>query len=134
MNNSQYNSNLGYFNYKIDTFNPSTVNTEYNLLEKENPNIFSPIHTNNLDNINILELSSLRNSEQLSCGVVNVMKINPVLSTEFYSNLDLNKKSNKKTLVLDLDETLVHSSTESPFPNRKNIVLNLKIKNLDYKI
>ena len=62
------------------------------------------------------------------------MKINPVLSTEFYSNLDLNKKSNKKTLVLDLDETLVHSSTESPFPNRKNIVLNLKIKNLDYKI
>ena len=46
MDNSQYNSNLGYFNYKIDTFNPSTVNTEYNLLEKENPNIFSPIHTN----------------------------------------------------------------------------------------
>ena len=133
MNNSQYNSNLGYFNYKIDTFNPSTVNTEYNLLEKENPNIFSPIHTNNLDDINILELSSLRNNKKLSCGV-SVKKINPVLSTEFYSNLDLNKKSNKKTLVLDLDETLVHSSTESPFPNRKNIVLNLKIKNLDYKI
>ena len=133
MNNSQYNSNLGYFNYKIDTFNPSTVNTEYNLLEKENPNIFSPIHTNNLDDINILELSSLRNNKILSCGV-SVKKINPVLSTEFYSNLNLNTNSNKKTLVLDLDETLVHSSTESPFPNRKNIVLNLKIKNLDYKI
>ena len=133
MNNSQYNSNLGYFNYKIDTFNPSTVNTEYNLLEKENPNIFSPIHTNNLDDINILELSSLRNNKKLSCGV-SVKKINPVLSTEFYSNLNLNTNSNKKTLVLDLDETLVHSSTESPFPNRKNIVLNLKIKNLDYKI
>ena len=94
----------------------------------------SSLKYGNLDSINILELSSLRNSEQLSCGVVNVIKINPALSTEFYSNLDLNKKSNKKTLVLDLDETLVHSSTESPFPNRKNIVLNLKIKNLDYKI
>ena len=133
MDYSCYNSNLGYFNYKINTFNPSTVNTEYNLLEKENPNIFSPIHTNNLDDINILELSSLRNNKKLSCGV-SVKKINPVLSTEFYSNLNLNTNSNKKTLVLDLDETLVHSSTESPFPNRKNIVLNLKIKNLDYKI
>ena len=133
MDNSNFDSNLGYFNYNIDIFNPSIVNTGYNPLEKENPNIFSPIHTNNLDSINILELSSLGNSEQLSCGV-NVIKINPALSTEFYSNLDLNKKSNKKTLVLDLDETLVHSSTESPFPNRKNIVLNLKIKNLDYKI
>ena len=83
-----------------------------------------------MDNINILELSSLGNNEKLSCGV-NVKKINPALS---YSILYLNKNSNKKTLVLDLDETLVHSSTESPFPNRKNIVLNLKIKNLDYKI
>ena len=133
MDYSCYNSNLGYFNYKINTFNPSIVDIQYNLLEKENPNIFSPIHTNNLDNINILELSSLRNNKKLSCGV-SVKKINPVLSTEFYSNLNLNINSNKKTLVLDLDETLVHSSTESPFPNRKNIVLNLKIKNLDYKI
>ena len=46
MDNCHYDSNLGYFNYNIDIFNPSIVNTGYNPLEKENPNIFSPIHTN----------------------------------------------------------------------------------------
>ena len=59
-------------------------------------------------------------------------KLNPYLTTDFFPNKNFNP--NKKTLVLDLDETLVHSSTEKPFPNQKNIILNLKIKNKPYKI
>ena len=53
MDYSCYNSNLCYFNYKINTFNPSIVDIQYNLLEKENPNIFSPIHTNKSIFINL---------------------------------------------------------------------------------
>ena len=43
------------------------------------------------------------------------------------------KNDNKKTLVLDLDETLIHSAFE-PFKMKNDITLNLKIQNDNYKI
>ena len=42
-------------------------------------------------------------------------------------------KSNKKTLVLDLDETLIHSNFED-FPKGADIKINVKIDNALYKI
>ena len=42
-------------------------------------------------------------------------------------------KTNKKTLVLDLDETLIHSNFED-FPKGADIKINVKIDNALYKI
>ena len=134
MNYSLNNLNLDYFTSKYNTYNTNTINNEYNnTIQKEEQNIFSPINPtnlNNITNINILELSSLKNDTNAFFGV-KVKKIKPNLTMNFFPK---NYNPNKKTLVLDLDETLVHSSTEKPFPNKKNIILNLKIKNKDYKI
>lgn len=44
-----------------------------------------------------------------------------------------NKKSDKKTLVLDLDETLIHSNFED-FPKGSDIKISVKIDNIQYKI
>ena len=90
------------------------------------PNIFSP----NLDNINILELSSLNNSVDYNSNYgVKVTRLEQTSNKEV-----ITINSGKKALILDLDETLVHSSTKSPFPNKKNIILNMTIKNIKYRI
>lgn len=44
-----------------------------------------------------------------------------------------NRETTKKTLVLDLDETLIHSNFED-FPKGADIKLNVKIDNVSYKI
>ena len=133
MNYSLNGLYLNYFTSKYNTYDTSRFNTEYDTSQKEPQDIFSPINPNptNLNDINILELSSLRNNINPLYGI-KVKKLNPYLITDFFPNKNFNP--NKKTLVLDLDETLVHSSTEKPFPNQKNIILNLKIKNKPYKI
>ena len=90
------------------------------------PNIFSP----NLDNINILGLSSLNNSVDYNSNYgVKVTRLEQTSNKEV-----ITINSGKKALILDLDETLVHSSTKSPFPNKKNIILNMTIKNIKYRI
>ena len=71
----------------------------------------SPIN----NSVNILELTSLSNVKNFS-NWVHVEKLMPTPNKDMNS---LNLK--KKTLVPDLDETLVHSSTQCPFPNKKNI-------------
>ena len=133
MNYSLNGLYLNYFTSKYNTYDTNRFNTEYDTSQKEPQDIFSPINPNptNLNDINILELSSLRNNINPLYGI-KVKKLNPYLTTDFFPNKNFNP--NKKTLVLDLDETLVHSSTEKPFPNQKNIILNLKIKNKPYKI
>jgi len=133
MNYSLNGLYLNYFTSKYNTYDTNGFNTEYDTSQKEPQDIFSPINLNptNLNDINILELSSLRNNINPLYGI-KVKKLNPYLTTDFFPNKNFNP--NKKTLVLDLDETLVHSSTEKPFPNQKNIILNLKIKNKPYKI
>ena len=125
--------NLDYFTSKYNTYSTNTINTEYDTNEKESQDIFSPINPTNLNNINILELSSLKNNINPLYGI-KVKKLKPYLTPNVFPNKNFNFNPNKKTLVLDLDETLVHSSTEKPFPNQKNIILNLNIKHKPYKI
>ena len=89
-------------------------------------NIFSP----SINNINVLELSSLNNNVNFNPQYqVKVKKLSQTSNIEV-----ITFNSGRKTLILDLDETLVHSSTKKGFPNKKNIILNLKIKNIKYKI
>ena len=58
---------------------------------------------------------------------INTSKINPKV------NLLPNKIDNKKTLVLDLDETLIHSAFE-PFNPKDDIKLTMKMKEEDITI
>ena len=99
--------------------------TDYSAMQSEISNIFSPMNTNNMS---ILELSSLKTNINSPLRV-KVKKLN----AEY--NVNINAQDlKKKTLVLDLDETLVHSSTKAPFPNKKNIVLNMTINDIKHKI
>ena len=113
------------FNYinKVTFTEPEQIN---NPPQEEIPYIFSPLNYN----MNILELSSLNNYTNTN-SFYNV-KVKKLPS---YTNKGIiSTNSGKKTLVLDLDETLVHSSTQKPFPNKRNIVIHLKIKNIPYTI
>ena len=130
MNYSLNSLNLNYTTSKYNPYNINPIITEYGTELKESQNIFSPMNPTDLNNINILELSSLNNN--INNYGIKVKKLKPNLNTNLFHNKNFDP--NKKTLVLDLDETLVHSSTEKPFPKKKNIILNLKIKNKDYKI
>ena len=120
-------------NLALDNFLPVINNnniykpvfTDYKTTQPEIPNIFSPMNTNNMS---ILELSSLKANINSPLRV-KVKKLN----AEY--NVSINAQDlKKKTLVLDLDETLVHSSNKTPFPNKKNIVLNMTINDIKHKI
>ena len=124
------NFNLNY-SYKylgnIDNKNKENIKQIQDLTSEDTSYIFSPMN----DNLKILELSSLNDyhTTQNSPSKVKVKKI------PFYTNKDMmSANSGKKTLVLDLDETLVHSTTKKAFPNRKNIILHMKIRNINYTI
>ena len=124
------NFNLNYSNKylgNIDNKNKENIKQIQDLTSEDTSYIFSPMN----DNLKILELSSLNDyhTTQNSPSKVKVKKI------PFYTNKDMmSANSGKKTLVLDLDETLVHSTTKKAFPNRKNIILHMKIRNINYTI
>ena len=124
------NFNLNYSNKylgNIHNKNKENIKQIQDLTSEDTSYIFSPMN----DNLKILELSSLNDyhTTQNSPSKVKVKKI------PFYTNKDMmSANSGKKTLVLDLDETLVHSTTKKAFPNRKNIILHMKIRNINYTI
>ena len=125
-----FNLSYDYFNSTYNYINNITLtedNNIYGKIQGNIPDIFSPMN----NNLKILELSSLNDyhTTQNSPSKVKVKKI------PFYTNKDMmSANSGKKTLVLDLDETLVHSTTKKAFPNRKNIILHMKIRNINYTI
>ena len=126
-----FNLTSDYFNSTRDYINNitlTTVNQIYEKTQEDIPNIFSPINNNNSK---ILELSSL-NDYHTATNSPSKVKVKKLPSHTSENIIPIN--SRKKTLVLDLDETLVHSTTKSAFPNKKNIILHMKIKNINYTI
>ena len=93
--------------------------------DSQSTNIFSPINLK--ININIVKLT---NNPQTNINFLKNANLN--ISNKEY-NTDETNISIKKTLVLDLDETLVHSSMV-PFPNKSNIILRLNIDGNDFTI
>ena len=108
--------------------NVPNINQTSDLASENYSNIFSPINNNNSK---ILELSSL-NDYHTAINSPSKVKVKKLPSHKSENIIPIN--SRKKTLVLDLDETLVHSTTKSAFPNKKNIILHMKIKNINYTI
>ena len=123
------------FSYLNIFNNYPTYDNFYNIRQYDfqTTNIFSPINSN--ININILKLTN-NNNPQTNIIYDNNINILPKktynISNEDYNN-DKTNISTKKTLVLDLDETLVHSSM-TPFPKKNNIILRLNINGKEHII
>ena len=103
-------------------------------IELNPSNFFGSVNSN--ININIIKLDHLKNknkhiNDRFEKNIPSLRK-NP---TEVVLNTrkSITNKSQKKTLVLDLDETLIHSSM-TPFRNRTNIVLEIDIGPEKYTI
>lgn len=103
-------------------------------IELNPSNFFGSVNSN--ININIIKLDH-NNNKNKNTNEVNGknnawLKKDPTEVLLNDRNLNTNKPQ-KKTLVLDLDETLIHSSM-TPFPNRTNIVLQISIGPDNYTI
>ena len=123
------------YNYYLTLLNNIPSNSNIEKIENirqndaQQTNIFSPINSN--ININIVKLTS------------NSNETNIIFNNDFFqspTSINILNKSNsnskfvlKKTLILDLDETLVHSAMTS-FPNRNNIILKFDINGKSYTI
>ena len=118
--------------FKENTFYGKPENlTQFEL----NPsNFFSPVNSN--ININIIKLDPFSNkNKHIYDGNEknnSSLKNNPTEVALSSKKYNINK-SQKKALVLDLDETLIHSSL-TPFPNRTNIVLQIDLGPENYTI
>jgi Dullard-like phosphatase family protein len=86
-----------------------------------NSNFFSPIpkKSSQLSNYTNLISIKLNNNKYISSPVLNMNKTN--------------NKPNKKTLVLDLDETLVHSRFNQ-FKRKSDIILNINVDGRNHTI
>ena len=128
-----HNYTPSYYGPIVNNFNNTfvpEVNKIYDKYQEDIPYIFSPIN----EKLNILELTSLENTINNNINPFYNVKVKKLPS---FSNINKDiifTNSGKKILVLDLDETLVHSSKEKPFPNKKNIVLHFNIKYMMYTI
>ena len=103
-------------------------------IELNPSNFFGSVNSN--ININIIKLDPSNNKNNHindENGKNNAgIKKNPTEAVLNVRNSNTSK-TQKKTLVLDLDETLIHSSM-TPFPNRTNIVLQIDIGPEKYTI
>ena len=129
MNEENYNYLNMFNNFSIYDNKKDMIQYDSN-----SANIFSPINPN--ISINILNFTN--NSPQTNFifennkNVFKNSKIN-LLNNEYNNNNTGANISTKKTLVLDLDETLVHSSMV-PFQNKINIVLRVNLRGIEYII
>ena len=107
-------------------------NIDSKLFENESSKIFSPINPN--INIKLIKLTAYNNKNNIIFDNNNILKLNEEaqnISPE-QNNFD-SPQLTKKTLILDLDETLVHSSM-NPFPDKVNIIMDINVEGKNYTI
>jgi len=102
--------------------NKSTENISKN--ELHSLDFFSPVNSN----VNIMNLANFYDNNRLNYNNNSKSNIDILNKKNINSN-----KGQKKTLVLDLDETLVHSAM-TPFPYKNNIVLTINYEGKNYTI
>ena len=112
--NEMQNQNIDYFNYERNSLKPTSRTKSsdklYDSRKRENGATYSSKYAKNV------KISTFSNLNNLIKG-----------------NLLPKKLDKRKTLVLDLDETLIHSAFE-PFRPKDDIKLRMKIKNEEYDI
>ena len=119
--NKNYNNNLGKLNYiqKLDNFEDNYNNKD----ARNSINVVKKPFIQKSNSFKFLELKPKIESENnKNINYNNNHKFN----LSFRNNYFLpEKKSDKKTLILDLDETLIHSSYK-PFNINNDIVIKMK--------
>ena len=126
----KYNSNNNINNDLIEKKSLKNTNNDFHSIKKENclqklkDMIFSPGDVN-YPGKEFKENGGIYYNNTIKFSKNNNIKQNNALSTMI--NLLPNKSDNKKTLVLDLDETLIHSAFE-PFNPKDDITLTMKMK------
>ena len=128
-----YNYTPTYYDPILNNLNNTFVseaNKIYDKYQEDIHYIFSPIN----ENLNILELTSFENTSKNNTNSFYNVKVKKLTSLKYKNKDIIFTNSGKKILVLDLDETLVHSSQEKPFPNKTNIILHSNIQNIIYTI
>ena len=129
----KYNSNNNINNDLIEKKSLKNTNNDFHSIKKENclqklkDMIFSPGDVNSPGK-EFKENGGIYYNNTIKFSKNNNIKQNNSLSTMI--NLLPNKSDNKKTLVLDLDETLIHSAFE-PFNPKDDITLTMKMKDND---
>jgi len=78
---------------------------------------------NNNENINKKNESIHKYTDDIDCNFLSIKNINNsnYINENIYSNSRFPNEQNKKTLILDLDETLVHSSFQPLVMNKETI-------------
>ena len=142
-----YSKNIKSNNYKFNDYNPSSVNnnkTPNKYLSNSSKN-FNLLNMNHRNNTNIKHFSSLSFSvkpqKKTQTIFANLHLNNNLLTDHKYVTSPLiqskeqnnNYNKNKKTLILDLDETLVHSAFR-PFERKSDIILKINIDGRNHTI
>ena len=140
--NNPNNTNISYLNHnhpQINKFNSSSnllKNSPYSQsitnLNSPNPSkYFSPLQKNNIENINYINLNLEDNNTNIKSPLYKT-KINNIDNKKTKNNS--NKiNNNKKALILDLDETLVHSGFH-PFNRKSDFTLDINIDGKNHTI
>ena len=116
------------FSSKFSNTNNSTNSNSLNINFRLNNNNNTPIHNSNIN---------ISSNNIYSVSRISTNTPSSPITSKYYSPLINNFTSNqnlkKKTLILDLDETLVHSGF-NPFSRRSDFTLNVNIEGKNHII
>ena len=106
-----------------------------NLNYKHTPKYFSPfpIPKSNIENINYSNLNIKPSTTIKNQNKMNISNNNTSNRALKGQNYNLKKSIKKKTLILDLDETLVHSGFH-PFDRKSDFTLNITVEGKNHTI
>jgi RNA polymerase II subunit A small phosphatase-like protein len=132
-NNSNYISNIklnsgnSFNNTPKDSFSPNNLihqQTQGSTPNRMTSNLYNSINLNSPRQDNYRISSSVAPSNKFNSGIRNPNKFLPDKTRDIM---------NKKTLILDLDETLVHSGFK-PFFCKSDIILNIDLDRKDHVV
>ena len=121
--NNIHNSNI---NYNQSGLNQNKLTTSPNTIK----NNFTSGYTQSLSNPNYFSPLPKKNSENINFSNLNLKSNNKIQNSPLFN---FKNNNNKKTLILDLDETLVHSGFH-PFSRESDFTLNINLDGKNHTI
>ena len=117
-------------------FSPGDININEKEIDIQNNNMSRKLSNRTKSSDKLFDIKKDENGASSNKYIKSNIKksnLNKIINENNKINLLPKKIDNRKTLVLDLDETLIHSAFE-PFTPKDDIKLKMKIKNEDYII